>query len=91
MLLAGIPVRDALVLELALLLRRGDHAYTADTLEGAVAAHQPTVALTVSDRIAILDVLFDPPPGLEDLRSVLLAEHVGRKPDPPTDTASDPG
>ena len=79
MLLAGIVVREALVLELAGLLRRDDHAHTADTLEGAVAAHQSTVALTIPDRIAILDVLLDPPPGLEELRSVLLAERVGRK------------
>ena len=79
MLVAGIHVRDALVLELAGRLRRDDHAHTADTLEGAVAAHQPSVALTIPERMAILDVLLDPPPGLEELRGVLLAEHLGRK------------
>ena len=65
MLLAGVQIRDALVLELAILLRRGNFADTADTLEGAVAA--------------ILNVLAGPPAGLEDLRATLLAEHVGRE------------
>lgn len=79
MLLAGVPIHDALVLELAILLRRGNFTDTADTLEGAVAALQPIVALTISDRVAILNVLDNPPAGLEDLRATLLAEHVGRE------------
>lgn len=79
MLLAGIHVREALVLELAGQLPRDDDAQTADTLEGAVAVHQPTVALTIHDRMAIIEVLLDAPAGLEELRGVLLAEHVGRK------------
>ena len=81
MLLAGVQIRDALVLELAILLRRREFADTADTLEGAVAALQTVVALTISDRVAILNVLDSPPAGLEDLRATLLAEHVGRERD----------
>jgi hypothetical protein len=69
-MLAGIQVRDELVLELATMLRRADHAHTADTLESAVAA-QAIVLLTIPDRIAILDVLEHPPPGLEQLHAVL--------------------
>jgi hypothetical protein len=36
------------------------------------------VGLTIRERTAILDVLDDPPQGLEELRAVLLREHVGR-------------
>ena len=51
----------------------------ADTLEGAVVARLPDVALTISDRVAILRVLDDAPDGaLAQLRAVLLQEHVGR-------------
>jgi hypothetical protein len=79
MLLAGYPIAERDVLELAVLLRRADYAQTADTLEGAVAANQPDVALTISDRAAILRALDEPPSkGLAALRSVLLREHVGR-------------
>lgn len=79
MQLAGIPVRYSVVLELISMLRRGDYAHTADTLEGALATHQRDVALTINDRIAILNVLDDPPPGLEELRAVLLQEHAWRQ------------
>ena len=63
---------------------------TADTLEGAIATHQPAVALTMPDRMAILDVLLDAPPGLQELRAVLLAEHVGRKRDGLAEPNADP-
>ena len=36
------------------------------------------LALAVPERGTILADLDDPPPGLEQLRGVLLAEHVGR-------------
>ena len=36
-------------------------------------------ALTIRDRETIIRALDDPPPGLEELRGVLLREHVWRK------------
>ena len=78
MRLAGLDITDDLALELVTRLRRADFAYQADTIEGALVAEQPDVALTIPDRIAILTVLDDPPSGLEELRGVLLREHVGR-------------
>ncbi len=79
MQLAGIPVRDVLVLDIALRLRRADYANTADMLEAAVATERQIVALTIHDREAILAVLDDPPDGLAELRSVLVAEHAWRR------------
>jgi hypothetical protein len=35
-------------------------------------------ALTIPERETIIRALVDPPPGLEELRGVLLREHVGR-------------
>jgi hypothetical protein len=66
-------------LELVNRLRRADLAYQADTIEGALVAQQPDVALTIPDRVAILTVLDDPPSGLSQLRAVLLQEHVWRR------------
>jgi hypothetical protein len=44
-----------------------------------VVADLPDVALTISDRAAILRVLDEPAAGpLAQLRGLLLAEHVGR-------------
>ena len=61
------------------MLRRGDYANAADTLEGAVVARVPDVALSIPDRLAILRVLVDAPNGaLAQLRAVLLQEQVGR-------------
>jgi hypothetical protein len=48
--LAGLETPTALVLELTVMLRRADYAHAADTIEGAVAANQPDVALTIPDR-----------------------------------------
>ena len=76
--LAGIQVPDSVIVDLALLLRRHDYAYTADKLEAAAATGQADVALTVDDREAILRVLDDASGGLEKLRAVLLQEHVSR-------------
>ena len=36
------------------------------------------LALTIPERETIIRALDDPPPGLEELRAVLLREHVGR-------------
>lgn len=79
MRVAGLEIPTADVFDLAVVLRRRDYAHTADTLEGAIAANQTDVALTVPDRIAILNVLKEPPESvLAQLRGVLLEEHVGR-------------
>lgn len=36
------------------------------------------LGLSIAERETIIRTLDDPPPGLEELRSMLLAEHVGR-------------
>ena len=36
------------------------------------------LALTIPERETIIQALDDPPPGMEELRAVLLREHVGR-------------
>ena len=41
-------------------------------------AHHDRITLDITDREAILRALDDPPAGLEELRAVLLQEHVGR-------------
>ena len=74
MVLDGTPVSTTLVLELAIMLRRGDFARTAELLEGCVAAGLPAAPLTRNDQEAILTVLVDPPGGLEELRAVLSRE-----------------
>lgn len=79
MLVGGYEIPESDVLDLAVMLRRADYAHAADTLEGAVAANQRDVGLTIPDRAAILSVLDDPPTAaLAELRAVLLQEHVGR-------------
>ena len=69
--LAGVPVDKTLVCELAIRLRRGSFAHTADLLEGCVAAGLVEASLTEGDRRAILSVLGDRSPGLAELRSAL--------------------
>jgi hypothetical protein len=72
---AGIPVRDALILELARLV---DDPSLADRLENAYGHDVKVLALDIPERETILVALDDPPPGLEELRAVLLQEHVWR-------------
>ena len=76
--LAGIPVDDRLVLELARRSRDAELIDTAETLEDAYYAERRVVALTVPDREAIVRVLHDPPDELAELRGVLLREHEWR-------------
>jgi hypothetical protein len=78
MQLAGIPVADRDVLELALLLRAAGSAETAEGLEHAYDREAKVLALTIAEREQILVTLDDPPDGLAELRGVLLAEHEGR-------------
>ena len=78
MYLAGVPVRDEVVLDLAQLLHDAGFDDTAEALVVALEAGQAIVALTIQDREAILRTLEDPPKGLAELRGVLLAEHEWR-------------
>jgi len=78
MMLAGIPVADKDVLELARLLREVEFDEVAVRLEGAWDAETKVLALTIEDRERILRALDDPPAGLAELRGVLLLEHEWR-------------
>jgi len=78
MMLAGIPVRDADVLELARLLREAGFVDTAEWLEAAYDREAKIVALTIAEREQIIRALDDPPDGLAELRGMLLAEHEWR-------------
>ena len=75
MFVAGIPVRDDLILELARLV---DDDTLADRLEDCYRREVKVLGLDIPERETIIRALADPPPGLEELRGVLLAEHVGR-------------
>jgi hypothetical protein len=79
MRLAGLDITDECALELVRRLRRAELTHQADTIEGALVAEQPDVALTIPDRVAVLTVLDDPPKGLEELRAVLLSEQKWRR------------
>jgi hypothetical protein len=77
-LLAGFPVPDRLVLELARCLRTEGLSDTAEILEDAYDDERGIVALTISDRAAILRALEYCPYGLSELRGVLLLGHEWR-------------
>ena len=78
MILAGISIRDDLILELAKLLDDDD---LADRLEDCYRRDINVVALEIHERETIIRSLDDPAAELEELRAVLVAEHVGRKRD----------
>jgi hypothetical protein len=78
MMLAGTPVRDQDVLELAGLLRDAGFDDTAERLENAYDLETKVLALTIAEREQILRALEDCPDGLAELRGVLTAEHTGR-------------
>jgi hypothetical protein len=72
---AGVTLRDEIVHEIARLL--DDDAFSA-RLETAYSRMTKVLALTIPERETIIRALDNPPPGLEELRAVLLREHVGR-------------
>lgn len=74
MMLAGIPVSNDLVRELATLVDEP----TATLLQRALELRTLVVALTIEDRERILRALDDPSDGLAELRAVLLLEHEAR-------------
>ena len=78
MVLAGVPVADANVLELARLVRDAGFDETAGRLEDAWKLEVKVLALTIPEREAILRALDDPPAGLAELRGVLVREHEWR-------------
>ena len=78
MVLAGIPMRDPDVFELACLLRGAGFDDTAERLEDAYDVECKVSALTIPDREAILRVLDDPPDSLGELHGVPLREHEWR-------------
>jgi hypothetical protein len=75
MMPAGIPVPDELVLELARLV---DDEELASALEDAYRREVRVLGLSIPERETIIAALEDPPPGLEELRAVLLREHAWR-------------
>jgi hypothetical protein len=75
MMLAGLPVRDQDVLEIARLARDAGFDDTAARLEDAYDVECKVLALTIPDREAILRALEDCPDGLAELRGVLVREH----------------
>jgi hypothetical protein len=77
-MLAGVPVADRAVLDLARRLRDADLDEPASTLEDGYDADRRVVALTIPEREAILRVLEDCRDELAELRGVLLREHEWR-------------
>ena len=73
---AGVPIRDELVLELARLV---DDDALGSRLEDCYGRMVRVLALTIPERETIIRALDDAPPGLEELRAVLLREHVWRQ------------
>ena len=76
MFLAGVPVRDEAVLELARLV---DDPHLADKLETAFGRETKVLALTIPERETIVAALDDPPADLAELRGVLLRELEWRR------------
>jgi len=71
--LAGIPIRDDAILELARLV---DDPDLADKLEAAHRSEVKILALEITERETILAALQDPPTDLAELRGVLLCERA---------------
>jgi len=69
--LAGIPIRDDAILELARLV---DDPDLADKLESAHRREVKILALEIRERETIVAALEDAPPDLAQLRGVLLRE-----------------
>ena len=77
--LAGVPIRDDDVRELARLLRDGGFVDVAHKLEHALLIETKVLALSIVDRESMLWALDEPPTdALAELRGVLLREHEWR-------------
>jgi hypothetical protein len=77
MMVAGLEVPDRLVPELARRLREAELEETAVVLEDAYDHETRLVALTITDREAILRVLEDAPDELAELRGACCASTSG--------------
>ncbi len=78
-MLAGIPVTDDDTETLVEFLRHAEFADVADKLERGLARGTRVVALTITDREAMLRALDEAPTDvLAELRAVLLREHEWR-------------
>ncbi len=75
MFLAGIPIQDELVLDLARLV---DDEALAERLDTAYSRMTRVLALTIAERETIIRALDEAPDELEELRGVLLREHAMR-------------
>ena len=78
-MLAGLPVPDDSVDELARLIRATGADDLADRLEQALTDGVELLALALDERALMLNALEDPPPELGELRAVLLADHQWRR------------
>ena len=78
-MLAGLPVPNDAVDELAQLVRAAGANDVADRLERALAEKVKLLALSLDDRAIMLSALEDPPDDLSELRAVLLADHQWRR------------
>ena len=75
MFLAGVDVREGVLLELARRVRKAGFGDTAEKLEASWRDEDRMLALETDDREALLQVLADGPDELAELHSVLLQEH----------------
>ena len=78
MQLAGTPVADRDVLELARLAREVGFNYLAEKLETAYDRETRVLGLSIDEREMIIRSLDDPPESLAELRGVLVREHEWR-------------
>ena len=78
-MLAGLPVPDDAVADLAQLVRFEGADDLAGRLERALAYDARLLALSLDERAVRLAVLEDPPAGLAELLAVLLNDHRWRQ------------
>ncbi len=79
MMLAGLPVPNDAVQELAGILWDAGATELADRLKLALEHDVKLLALTLDERALMLSALEDPPEALAELRAVLLADHQWRR------------
>ena len=78
-MLAGVPVPEAAVLELARLARGASFDGTAERLEDAWHLETKVLALTVGEREEILRALEESPDGFAELRGALVRDREWRQ------------
>jgi len=79
MMLAGLPVPDDAIEELAALVRIAGAVELANRLEQALDDKVKLLALSLDDRALMLSAFEDPPQELAEVRAVLLADHQWRR------------